>query len=92
MSEILILRTERCRKSDVMIRFLKEHNLPHKVKYLEKDPEARELAQKYRILSSPGILAGQTLFNPYEWIENCQVKEPEKLEWLLMDALNRNSE
>ena len=91
VSEILILRTERCRKSDVIIRFLEKQNIPHKIKYLEKDADAQRLAKRYRILSSPGILAGGRLFNPYEWIENCQVKNPRAFKQLLLDALNKRT-
>lgn len=39
--KILILRTRRCRKSDVIIRFLNEYNIPHIIKYVEDDEEAQ---------------------------------------------------
>ncbi len=76
--QVLVLRTRRCRKSDVVLRFLRENNIPHQVRYLETDEEARRLAEKHGIMSSPGILINGKTFNAYELVEHCQVKDPEK--------------
>ncbi len=74
---VIVLRTRRCRKSDVVLRFLNEHHIPHTVKYLETDKEAQQLAEKYNIMSSPGIIISGKTFNAYELVEHCQVKDPE---------------
>ena len=87
-NKVLILRTKRCRKSDVVIRFLEEENIPFEVKYLETDPEAQRLAKEFGIQSSPGIIVnGQLLFNPYQLIEKCRIKEPDKAKQRIQELL-----
>ncbi len=76
-NKVLILRTKRCRKSDVVVRFLKENNIPHIIKYVEDDEEAQRLYKKYNLKASPGIIINGELFNPYSLVENCKVKNPE---------------
>ncbi len=76
--KVIVVRTPKCRKSDVIIRFLQKHNIPHEVYILGRDRQAESLARKFRILASPGIIVGGQILNPYHLIENCQVKEPEK--------------
>ncbi len=75
--KVIVLRTKQCRKSDVVLRFLNENHIPHTVKYLETDEEAQQMAEKYHIMSSPGIIINGKTFNAYELVEHCQVKDPE---------------
>lgn len=86
--KILLLRTQKCRKSDVVTRFLKQENIPHEIKYLESDPEAQQLAQKYKIRSSPAIIINEQIFNPYQLIEKCQIKHPEETKQLFFKLLH----
>ena len=86
--KVLILRTLRCRKSDVMIRFLEENKIPHIVKYVEEDKEAGELFKKHKLKASPGIIVSGHLFNPYKLIENCKVKNPHETKERFMKLLN----
>ncbi|NOZ62316.1 MAG: glutaredoxin [Calditrichaeota bacterium] len=84
---ILILRTRNCRKSNLVIRFLQNNNIPHEVKSLETDPEAQQIAKKLNILSSPGIVVNGQVVNPYELIENCQIKNPAGTKQFLEELL-----
>jgi len=89
--EIIILRTRQCRKSNLIIKFLEAENIPHVVKSLESDPEAQRLAKKFNILSSPGIIVNGQVVNPYQMIENCQIKDQAKARKLLEDLLNEGN-
>lgn len=89
-SDIQILRTTKCRKSDVIINFLKNENIPHTVLYLDRNEEAAQLAKKHNILASPGILVNGQSLNPYHLIERCQVKDPEKTKEELQQLLQED--
>lgn len=86
--KILILRTRRCRKSDVIIRFLNEYNIPHIIKYVEDNEEAQKLFRKFKLKASPGIIINGNTVNPYGLIENCQVKAPQKTKDKFLELLN----
>lgn len=88
---IIILRTRQCRRSDLIIKFLQAEKIPHSVKLLETDPEAQQLAQQYHILSSPGIIVNGQVVNPYQMIENCQIKDRARARQLLEDLLNERN-
>lgn len=85
--KVLVLRTRSCRKSDIIIRFLEQENIPHEVKYLEDDPEAQALAKKYKIKASPGIIVNKQLLNPYQLLEKCRIKHPQQTRTLIFDLL-----
>ncbi len=85
--KILIIRTQQCRKSDVIIRFLKENNVPHEIKYVETDPEAQRLFKAFNLKASPGIIINNQSVNPYGLVERCKVKEPEKTKKLFEELL-----
>lgn len=65
--------------------------MPHIVKLLEEDPEAQQLAQQFDIRSSPGIIVNGQVVNPYQMIENCQIKDRVKARRLLEDLLNEEN-
>ncbi|MDZ7402291.1 MAG: hypothetical protein ONB37_19210 [candidate division KSB1 bacterium] len=88
---IIILRTRQCRRSDLIIKFLQAEKMPHIVKLLEEDPEAQQLAQQFDIRSSPGIIVNGQVVNPYQMIENCQIKDRVKARRLLEDLLNEEN-
>ena len=75
-NKITIVRTHKCRKSDVIIRFLEENNIPHEVKFVETDPEAQKIFKIFNIKASPGIVINGQAVNPYHLIEHCKVKDP----------------
>ena len=85
--KIIILRTRNCRKSNLIIKFLQDHDIPHEVKSLESDPEAQRLAEQLNILSSPGIVVNGKVVNPYELIENCQISNPHEKKQILQEML-----
>ncbi len=89
-SQIIILRTRNCRKSNLIIKFLEDEQVPHVVKSLETDAEAQWLAKELNIFSSPGIIVNGQAINPYQLIENCQIKDREKAKRLLDDLLNED--
>ena len=72
---VTIIRNRKCRKSDIVVRFLEKEKIPFKAFYLGEDGIADDLAQKYSILSSPGIIIGKKTINPYELIAHCKVKD-----------------
>lgn len=82
---ITILRTRQCRRSDLIIKFLQAEKIPHTVKSLEDDPEAQRLAQQFDIRSSSGFIVNGQVINPYQLIENCQIKDQVKARKLLTD-------
>jgi glutaredoxin len=84
-NKVLILRTTRCRKSDVMIRFLEENKIPFEVRFVDTDESAAKLAEEYNFKASPVIIVNGKTFNPYEIIKNCKVQNPEELR----DEINR---
>ena len=74
--KILIVRNRKCRKSDVIVKFLKNENIPHTIMYLDDNEKARAIAKKYNLQASPGIIINGQAVNPYHLIEHCKVKDP----------------
>ena len=86
--QILLIRSHKCRKSDIIERFLKNAGLPYSVKYLD-DPDVKKLIEKFGIKASPGIIIGRQSINPYDVIEKCTIKNPEQLERHLRELLHK---
>ena len=84
---IVILRNRKCRKSDVVVRFLGQEQMSFEVLYLGEKTEADELAKQYGILASPGIILNGTSVNPYELVERCKLKDPEGTRALFLKLL-----
>ena len=57
------------------------------VLYLGEDKQADELAKKYGILASPGIIINGTAVNPYQLVEHCKVKDAEGTKKLFLGLL-----
>lgn len=87
-SEVLILRTRRCRKSDAVIRFLEKENIPHRVLPLEEDSQAQELARQWNLKSSPGIIVGNRQIFAADILENCRIKNREQTKQMFLKMLN----
>ncbi|OPX32875.1 hypothetical protein B1H10_06840 [candidate division KSB1 bacterium 4484_188] len=85
--KVLILRSNKCRKSDAIVNFLEREQIPHRVKILDKDPEAQNLAQEFHIQASPGIIINNQSVNPYNLVERCQVKDRENTKRLFRRLL-----
>ncbi len=85
---VTIIRNRKCRKSDIVVRFLEKEKIPFKVFYLGEDKIADELANKHSILSSPGVIIRNKLINPYDLIAQCKVKDPEAAKKLLKKLLS----
>jgi glutaredoxin len=84
---IIIVRNRKCRKSDIVVRFLSQEQMPFEVLYLGEDKEADELARKYEILASPGIIINGTAVNPYQLVEHCKVKDVKGTKKLFLKLL-----
>ena len=84
---IVIVRNRKCRKSDVVVRFLGQEQMSFEVLYLGEEKEADELAKKYGILASPGIIINGTAVNPYQLVEHCKVKDAETTRKLFLKLL-----
>ena len=80
--QIILIRSHKCRKSDLVERFLKETELPYTVKFLD-DPGVKEIVEQFGIKASPGIIVGNRSLNPYEIIKGCKIPEPEQLKTYL---------
>lgn len=86
-NKITIVRTHKCRKSDVIIRFLEENNIPHEVKFVETDPEAQKIFKIFNIKASPGIIINNESVNPYGLVEKCKIKDSEKTKLMFEELL-----
>ena len=84
---IIIVRNRKCRKSDVVVRFLGQEQMSFEVLYLGEEKEADELAKKYGILASPGIIINGIAINPYHLVEHCKVKDAERTKNLFLTLL-----
>ncbi len=84
---IIIIRNRKCRKSDVVVRFLGQEQMSFEVLYLGEDQEADKLATKYGILASPGIIVNGVAVNPYQLVEQCKVKDAEATKKLFLRLL-----
>ncbi len=84
---IVIVRNRKCRKSDVVVRFLGQERMSFEVLYLGEDKEADKLAKEYGILASPGIIINGTAINPYQLVEQCKVKDPESTKKVFLQLL-----
>jgi arsenate reductase-like glutaredoxin family protein len=60
--QILLIRSQKCCKSNHVERFLEESGLPYVVKYVD-DPGAEEIIEKFGIKASPGIILGEQPIN-----------------------------
>jgi len=87
-NEIIILCTRKCRKSNLVIKFLEDEQIPHIVKSLETDEDAQRLASELNILSSPGIIVNGKLVYPQQLIEDCQIQDQAKKKKLLENLMN----
>ncbi len=84
---IKIVRTRKCRKSDVIIKFLIENNIPHEIKFVESDPEAQEIYKTFNIKASPGIIVNDVSVNPYGLVEKCKIKDSGKVRRMFEELL-----
>ena len=84
---IIIVRNRKCRKSDVVVRFLGQEQMSFEVLYLVEDKEADELAKRYGILASPGIIINGIAVNPYQLVEHCKVKDAEGTKKMFLQLL-----
>ena len=90
--QIIIVRNRRCRKSDVVVRFLEQEHIPHRVLYLGEEAEADELAEQYHLKASPGIIINGQSVNPYHLVEKCRVKHPRDTKARFLKMLNAEEE
>ncbi len=86
-NKIVIVRNRKCRKSDVVVRFLSQEQMSFEVFYLGEDKKADELAKKYGILASPGIIINSSAINPYQLVEQCKIKDAEGTRKLFLRLL-----
>ncbi len=89
---VTVVRNRRCRKSDVVVRFLEQEHIPYRVLYLGEDPEADQLASTYRLKASPGIIINGESINPYHLVEKCRIKHPETVKRRFLEMLKAAEE
>lgn len=77
MKEIVILPAANCRRSQKVLIYLDERQVPYTCIDLESDAGLQMMAA-YNLRSSPGILVDGVLVNPFDILEapSCRIKEP----------------
>lgn len=65
MKEIVILPAEGCRRSKAILAYLEENDIPYSRIDLAS-PDGQEMAERYEIRSSPGIIVDGELVNPFD--------------------------
>lgn len=86
MSKITIIPYPGCKRSERIISFLKEHEIPYR-EVPSEIQEGQQLQEKYQFRASPGIIVDQASINPYQILvrKECRVDEIKALE-LFSDA------
>jgi glutaredoxin len=77
MKEIVILPAANCRRSQTVLAYLDEQQVPYLRIDLETE-QGQQMMARYNLRSSPGILIDGTLVNPFDILEApaCRIKEP----------------
>lgn len=77
MKEIIILPAVNCRRSQKVLAYLDENQVPYTRIDLETE-KGRQMMAEYELRSSPGIVVDDLLVNPFDILEapSCRVKEP----------------
>ncbi len=73
---IIIIPARGCRRSQKVLDYLVDHNIPFTRIDLES-PEGRALAEKHALRASPGILVDDELVNPFDFLmqPGCRIDE-----------------
>jgi arsenate reductase-like glutaredoxin family protein len=77
MSRITIIPYPNCKRSERIISFLKEHEIPFR-EILSESPEGKLLQDQYQFRASPGIIVNQTSINPYQILVRKECRGDEK--------------
>ncbi len=77
MKEIVVLPAANCRRSQKVLDYLDENQIPYTRIALETN-EGQAMLEEYQLRSSPGILVDGVLVNPFDILEapSCRIKEP----------------
>lgn len=77
MKEIIILPAANCRRSQKVLAYLDDNQVPYTRIDLETE-KGRQMMAEYELRSSPGILVDGVLINPFDILEApaCRIKEP----------------
>ncbi len=76
MKEIVILPAANCRRSQKVLAYLDEQQVPYTRIDLETE-KGQQMMAEYDLRSSPGILIDGILVNPFDILEapSCRIKE-----------------
>ncbi len=76
MKEIIILPAVNCRRSQKVLAYLDENQVPYTRIDLETE-KGQQIMADYELRSSPGILVDGALINPFDILEtpSCRMKE-----------------
>lgn len=76
MKEIIILPAANCRRSQKVLAYLDENQVPYTRIDLETE-KGRQMMAGYELRSSPGILVDGVPINPFDILEtpSCRIKE-----------------
>jgi glutaredoxin len=77
VKEIIILPAANCRRSQKVLTYLNEKQVPYQRIDLETE-KGQQITAEYDLRSSPGILVDGILVNPFDILEapSCRIKEP----------------
>ncbi|MFQ5434181.1 MAG: hypothetical protein ACE5FD_04825 [Anaerolineae bacterium] len=78
MKEIVILPAVNCRRSQKVLAYLDEQQVPYTRIDLETQ-KGQQMMAEYDLRSSPGILVDDVLVNPFDILEapSCRILEPQ---------------
>ena len=74
MTDITVVRGQRCRRSDLIVRALQAQGIPFRLVQAEGE-EGRALIAEYDLRASPGILVDGRSINPFDLIHDCRVDD-----------------
>jgi hypothetical protein len=87
MTNITVVRGQRCRRSDLIVRALQVQGIPFRLVQAEGE-EGRGLIAQYDLRASPGILVDGRSINPFDLIHDCHVDDGAVRRLLLGEGLN----
>ena len=81
MRKIIIIPYPGCKRSERIISFLKEHEIPYR-EVPSETQEGQQLHDQYQFRASPGIVVDQASINPYQILvrKECRMDEKKALE------------
>jgi len=91
MADFPLVRSRRCRRSDLIVGALQAHSIPFRLVAAESD-EGRTLITEYDRRASPGILVDGRSVNPFDLVHDCRVDDGAVRHHLLGEEASNGSD